>query len=63
MTENNQRAAYIFYLVFTSIAVAFFAFGWIMSPLGLGFAIWPETNRDLLESVMRFHIMLASQPF
>jgi hypothetical protein len=51
MTENNQRAAYIFYFTATSIMVGCLAFGWFMSPLGLGFATWPEGHRDLLEGV------------
>ncbi|ESQ84973.1 hypothetical protein [Asticcacaulis benevestitus] len=49
MTESNQRTAYIFYIVFTSILVACLAFVWFMSPLGLGFARWPE--RELLQSI------------
>ena len=51
MTENTQRAAYVFYFVITSIAVAFLAFFWLMSPLGLGFASWPAGNRNLLQSI------------
>ena len=49
MTKNNQRFAYILYFIVTSIAAACLALGWYMSPLGLGFAAWPEANRNLLE--------------
>jgi hypothetical protein len=51
MTENNQRTAYVFYFVSTSMAVACLAFVWFISPLGFGFAIWPVANRELLEHV------------
>ncbi len=51
MTKSNQRMAYILYIIATSIVAFCLAFVWYMSPLGLGFATWPERHRDLLEYV------------
>jgi len=53
MTKNNQRFAYILYFIATSIAAACLALGWYITPLGLGFAAWPEANRNLLEHLYK----------
>jgi len=55
MTENNQRGIYIIYFIVTLVMTICLALAWYMSPLGLGFAAWPEANRKLLE-----HIYTAS---
>jgi len=55
MTKFERYFAYIFYFIATLTVTGCLTLGWYMSPLGLGFATWPEANRDLLQ-----HIYAAS---
>ena len=51
MTKSYQFFPYVLYFI-ASLALALcLALVWYMSPLGMGFAHWPEDHRELLKRI------------
>jgi len=51
LTKAYQFFPYILYFIVSLALALCLALVWYMSPLGMGFAHWPQDHRDLLQHI------------